>query len=119
MDYDADTIDEAVLALLVLTVHQENEFGAHAWKEHDLGNAQLAAQQGISLVIQFPRRSRSWLRRKVWRGAMNCSQSCSQETQRGLASLGRNQRKKVSSRFGRIRSLFANDLLFTTKARIP
>ncbi len=35
MDYDADTIDDAVLALLVLTVHQENEFGAHAWKEHD------------------------------------------------------------------------------------
>ncbi len=40
-------------------------------------------------------------------------------TQRGLASLGRNQRKKVSSQFGKIRSLFANDLLFTTKARIP
>jgi hypothetical protein len=42
-----------------------------------------------------------------------------QGTQRGLAGLGRNQKKKVSSQFGRIRSLFGNDLLFTTKARIP
>ncbi len=35
MDYDADKIDDAVLALLVLTVHQEDEFGARAWKGHD------------------------------------------------------------------------------------
>ena len=41
------------------------------------------------------------------------------DAQRGLATLGRNQRKKVSSQFGRIRSLFANVLLFTTRARIP
>jgi len=39
--------------------------------------------------------------------------------QRGLAALGRNQKKKVSSQFGRIRSLFANDLLFTTKVLRP
>jgi len=39
--------------------------------------------------------------------------------QRGLAALGRNQRKKVSSQLGRIRSLFGNDLLSSTKARIP
>ena len=39
--------------------------------------------------------------------------------QRGLASLGRNQRKKVSSQFGMIGSLFVNTLLFTTKAKIP
>ncbi len=35
MDYDADKIDDAVLALLVLTVHQEDEVGARAWKGHD------------------------------------------------------------------------------------
>jgi len=41
------------------------------------------------------------------------------KAQRGLASLGRNQRKKVSSQFGMIGSLFVNTLLFTTKAKIP
>jgi hypothetical protein len=35
MDYDADKIDDAVLALLTLTVHEEDEFGARAWKGHD------------------------------------------------------------------------------------
>ncbi len=35
MDYDAARIDDAVLALLVLTVHQEDEYGARAWKGHD------------------------------------------------------------------------------------
>ena len=35
MDYDADKIDDAVLALLVLTVHQEDAYGARAWKGHD------------------------------------------------------------------------------------
>ena len=35
IDYDADKIDDAVLALLILTVHQEDEFGARAWKGHD------------------------------------------------------------------------------------
>ena len=37
MDYDTHKVDEAVLALLALTVHQEDEFGArcgngHAWE---------------------------------------------------------------------------------------
>ena len=35
MDYDADKTDNAVLALLVLTVYQEDESGARAWKGHD------------------------------------------------------------------------------------
>jgi hypothetical protein len=35
MEYDADKVDEAVLALLMLTVHEESEFGARAWKGHD------------------------------------------------------------------------------------
>lgn len=35
MDYDTHKVDEAVLALLALTVHQEDEFGARSWKGHD------------------------------------------------------------------------------------
>jgi hypothetical protein len=36
MKFDIDKVDEAVLALLWLTVHDENEFGgARAWKGHD------------------------------------------------------------------------------------
>ena len=32
MDYE---IDDAVLALLMLTLHEKSEFGARAWKGHD------------------------------------------------------------------------------------
>ena len=35
MDYDEDKIDEAVLALLYLTLHDVNEYGGRAWKGHD------------------------------------------------------------------------------------
>lgn len=35
MDYDTDKVDEAVLALLALTVHDESEDGAQCWKGHD------------------------------------------------------------------------------------
>jgi hypothetical protein len=36
MEFDADKVDEAVLALLWLTAHDKNEFGsARAWKGHD------------------------------------------------------------------------------------
>ena len=35
MDYDTDKVDEAVLALLSLTLHEVNEFGGRAWKGHD------------------------------------------------------------------------------------
>ena len=35
MDYDKDKVDEAVLALLYLTLHDGNAFGARAWKGHD------------------------------------------------------------------------------------
>lgn len=35
MDYDTEKVDEAVLALLVLTMHQEDDYGARAWKGHD------------------------------------------------------------------------------------
>jgi Domain of unknown function (DUF6429) len=35
MHYDSDKVDDAVLALLTLTVQQEDAFGARAWKGHD------------------------------------------------------------------------------------
>ena len=35
MEYDIEKIDNAVLALLSLTLHDEDQFGARAWKGHD------------------------------------------------------------------------------------
>jgi hypothetical protein len=35
MQYDTDKIDEAVLALLYLTLHDADKFGGRAWKGHD------------------------------------------------------------------------------------
>jgi hypothetical protein len=35
MVYDKDKVDEAVLALLYLTLHDVNEYGGRAWKGHD------------------------------------------------------------------------------------
>ncbi len=35
MDYDAEKVDQAVLALLCLTLHDVSDFGGRAWKGHD------------------------------------------------------------------------------------
>jgi hypothetical protein len=35
MDYDTEKIDEMVLALLYLTIREQNDWGARAWKSHD------------------------------------------------------------------------------------
>ncbi len=35
MDYDAEKVDQAVLALLYLTLHDVSDFGGRAWKGHD------------------------------------------------------------------------------------
>lgn len=35
MDYDTEKVDQAVLALLYLTIHQEEFGGARTWKSHD------------------------------------------------------------------------------------
>ena len=35
MDYDRDKVDEMVLALLYLTITEENNWGARTWKSHD------------------------------------------------------------------------------------
>lgn len=33
--YDTDKVDDAVLALLMLTVHDESDYGARSWKGQD------------------------------------------------------------------------------------
>jgi len=35
MKYDYDKVDDMVLALLYLTITEQNEWGARAWKSHD------------------------------------------------------------------------------------
>jgi len=35
MEYDKDKVDEMVLALLYLTMFDEDQYGARAWKSHD------------------------------------------------------------------------------------
>jgi hypothetical protein len=35
MEYDKDKVDEYTLALLFLVMHDENEYGARAWKGFD------------------------------------------------------------------------------------
>ena len=35
MEYDKDKVDELTLALLYLVMHDENEYGAKAWKGFD------------------------------------------------------------------------------------
>jgi hypothetical protein len=37
MDYDHDKVDDAVLALLFLTISEQDDWGARAWKSHDWG----------------------------------------------------------------------------------
>jgi hypothetical protein len=47
MDYDTDRIDEAVLALLYLTRHEVNEYGARAWKSHDWDALDRLHEKGL------------------------------------------------------------------------
>jgi hypothetical protein len=47
MDYDADKVDDAVLALLMLTAHDEDEFGARAWKGHDWDTLNRLHEKGF------------------------------------------------------------------------
>ena len=35
MDYDRDKVDEMILALLYLTISDEDSWGARTWKSHD------------------------------------------------------------------------------------
>jgi hypothetical protein len=35
MEYDQDKVDQMVLALLSLTMFEEDQYGVRAWKGHD------------------------------------------------------------------------------------
>ena len=47
MDYDTDKVDEVTLALLYLTMHQESEFGARAWKSFDWDTMNRLHEKGF------------------------------------------------------------------------
>lgn len=47
MDYDSNKVDDAVLALLYLTVHEESEFGARSWKGHDWDALNRLHERGL------------------------------------------------------------------------
>lgn len=47
MDYDTDKIADTVLALLTLTLHEENEFGGRAWKNHDWDILNVLHERGL------------------------------------------------------------------------
>lgn len=46
MAYDTEKIDDAVLALLALTIHDETEYGARSWKGHDWDALNRLHQKG-------------------------------------------------------------------------
>ena len=47
MNYDTDKVDEAVLALLCLTLHEVNEFGGRTWKGHDWDAMNRLHEKGL------------------------------------------------------------------------
>ena len=52
MVYDIDKVDQAVLALLYLTLHETNAFGGRAWKGHDWDAMDRLHEKGL---ISTPR----------------------------------------------------------------
>lgn len=47
MDYDTQKVDDAVLALLMLTTHDQSQYGARAWKGHDWDALDRLHQKGL------------------------------------------------------------------------
>ncbi len=47
MSYDTEKVDEAVLALLYLTLHDGNEQGGRAWKSHDWDALNRLHERGL------------------------------------------------------------------------
>jgi hypothetical protein len=58
MDYDRDKVDEMVLALLYLTITDEDEWGARTWKSHDWDVMDRLHAKG-TFPIRRAKRSRS------------------------------------------------------------
>ncbi len=58
MEYDTDKVDEMVMALLFLTMFDEDHYGAKAWKGHDwVAMDRLHAKGYISAPRARPNRS--------------------------------------------------------------
>jgi len=47
MEYDKDKVDEYTLALLYLVMHDENEYGARAWKGFDWDTMSRLFEKGF------------------------------------------------------------------------
>ena len=47
MNYNQDKVADAVLALLALTMHDESDYGARAWKSHDWAILDLLHTRGL------------------------------------------------------------------------
>jgi hypothetical protein len=47
MEYDKDKVDEVTLALLYLVMHDENEYGAKAWKGFDWDTMNRLHEKGF------------------------------------------------------------------------
>ncbi|HEX4123787.1 MAG TPA: DUF6429 family protein [Tepidisphaeraceae bacterium] len=47
IDYDTDKVDEAVLALLYLTLHDVGEYGGRAWKGFDWASLNRLHEKGL------------------------------------------------------------------------
>ena len=47
MEYDKDKVDEVTLALLYLVMHDEDEYGARAWKGFDWDTMNRLHERGF------------------------------------------------------------------------
>jgi hypothetical protein len=47
MEYDKDKVDELTLALLYLVIHDEDEYGARAWKGFDWDTMNRLYEKGF------------------------------------------------------------------------
>lgn len=47
MEYNKDKVDEFTLALMYLVIHDENEYGARAWKGFDWDTLHRLHQKGL------------------------------------------------------------------------
>jgi len=82
MEYDQELIQNTVLALLSLTIHDESEFGCRAWKNfdwsvldrlHELGNIDDPKNKNKSVLLtqEGMRRSRELFDRFFAKRASN------------------------------------------------
>lgn len=59
IEHDDDKIADTVLALLTLTMHDENEFGCRTWKNYDWSVLDRLHEAGY---ISDPKTKHKWVR---------------------------------------------------------